>query len=341
MKWTDRYISGMGNSKNRKHSQNFANDQMDQEAKLARHPIGVVAARTGLRPDILRAWERRYGAVVPQRAPKGRRLYTDQDVARLRLLRQLVAAGRRISDVARLPREELETLAREDAAAAGVETYAPRAAAGAGSAQSYLEEMLGAIESLDWQRLEKALSSAAVALSGPLLRREVIVPLLHSVGERWREGSLRIVHEHLASAVVRSYLAALRNGNHIPPGAPKVIVTTLAGQRHELGALLVASTATDGGWDAIYLGPDLPTEEIVAAVQQRGARAVALSLIYPLGDPGTAEELRRLRRFVGQEVGILVGGRAAASYDAVLREVGAVHLGDLAELPRELEAISG
>jgi DNA-binding transcriptional MerR regulator/methylmalonyl-CoA mutase cobalamin-binding subunit len=322
-------------------SKNSRGDRRKQDVDAARHPIGVVSSRTGLRPDILRAWERRYGAVVPQRAPKGRRLYTDQDISRLRLLRQVVASGRRISDVARLPRAELEALAREDAAETGVETYAPRAAAGGGSAQRYLEEILGSIENLDRQRLERALSSSAVALSGPLMRREIIVPLMQTIGERWREGSLRIVHEHLASAVVRSYLASLRNGHQIPPGAPKLIVSTPAGQRHELGALLAAATATDVGWDVIYLGPDLPAEEIAAAVQQRGGRAVALSLIYPLGVPGTMEELRRLRRFVGQDVGILAGGRAATSYDDVLREIGALHVGDLGDLPQELEALAG
>jgi DNA-binding transcriptional MerR regulator/methylmalonyl-CoA mutase cobalamin-binding subunit len=317
------------------------NDRENQDPGQARHPIGVAAARTGLRPDILRAWERRYGAVLPQRAPKGRRLYTDQDIARLRLLRQVVASGRRISDVARLPLLELEALAREDAAAAGVETYAPRAAAGGGSPLGYLQEILEAVKDLDRKRLDQALSSAAVALSGPVLRREVIVPVLQTIGERWREGSLRIVHEHLASAIVRSYLAALRNGNHVPPGAPKLIVTTPAGQRHELGALLAAATAADGGWDVTYLGPNLPAEEIAAAVQQRGARAVALSLIYPQSDPGTGEELRRLRGFVGQDVGIVVGGRAAISYDAVLREIGAICLVDLGDLHRELESLSG
>lgn len=305
-----------------------------------RHPIGVVASRTGLRPDILRAWERRYDAVVPGRAPKGRRLYSDGDIARLRLLRQVVASGRRISDVARMSLEELEALAREDARSASRATYAPRSGGRVDGAAGYLEAILEAVESLDRPGLEKALSEAAVALSGPLLRREVIVPVMETIGERWREGSLRVVHEHLASAVVRSYLAAMRSGDHIPPGAPGLVVTTPAGQRHELGALMAAATAADSGWDVTYLGPNLPAEEIAAAVRQKGARAVALSVIYPQGDPGVAGELRRLRGFLGPDVAILVGGRAAPSYDEVLREVDARYLGDLTDLHRQLETLS-
>src|SRR5918992_5648202 len=87
------------------------------ELQSGRHPIGVVSERTGLSPDLLRVWERRYRAVEPSRAPDGQRLYSDTDVERLRLLRLATLAGRSIRQVAQLPTDELTRLVREDEAA--------------------------------------------------------------------------------------------------------------------------------------------------------------------------------------------------------------------------------
>src|SRR5918999_1138203 len=87
------------------------------EPDIARHPIGVVADRTGLSPDLLRGWERRYRAVEPSRSADGQRTYSDADIERLRLLRLATAAGRSIRQVARLASDELAQLVREDRAA--------------------------------------------------------------------------------------------------------------------------------------------------------------------------------------------------------------------------------
>jgi methanogenic corrinoid protein MtbC1 len=96
----------------------------------------------------------------------------------------------------------------------------------------------------------------------------VIVSLLHRVGERWYEGSLRIAQEHLASAVVRGFLGSQREVFDYPETAPTLVVTTPAGQLHELGALVVATAAASEGWRATYLGPNLPAEEIAGAAEQ-------------------------------------------------------------------------
>ncbi len=307
-----------------------------------KHPISVVARRTGIPLDVLRAWERRYQAVVPSRSPTGRRLYTDMDVARLQLMKRIVDGGRRISDVAALGLADLTELAHEDEAALAAAPQPRRPLQNWGGsdadAEELLAELIAAVEELDRRRLERALAGASVALSGPRLRGQVIVPLLQAIGDRWREGSLRVIHEHLASAVVRSYLGTLR-GSPSRPGAPRIIVTTPAGQIHELGALLAAAAAGEEGWEVSYLGPNLPAEEIAAAVRQEAARAVALSIVHPARDPLLGEELRRLRALLGPGYPLLVGGQAAASYGAVLEEIGAQPVGDLSELPLRLRKL--
>lgn len=299
------------------------------------HPISVVVRRTGLTQDILRAWEKRYQAVVPLRTDTGRRLYTEDQVAKLRLLKQLVDGGRRISDVADLDLPTLQRLADEDAK----EAVAPVAPVQASrrSAGGFLTACTDAVERLDRQGLEQALDAASVALSRPRLRAEVLVPLINALGLRWQEGTWRVVHEHMASAVLRTFLWAMWRRAEPGRGAASVIVATPAGQRHELGALLAAGLAADLGWQVVYLGTDLPAEEIAAAAHTSGAKAVLMSLIYPVADPRLMDEIRRLRSLVGPGITLVAGGRAAIVCAEELAAFGVSVANDLEQLGEILE----
>jgi DNA-binding transcriptional MerR regulator/methylmalonyl-CoA mutase cobalamin-binding subunit len=301
------------------------------------HPISVVVRRTGLTQDVLRAWEKRYQAVIPLRTATGRRLYTEEQVAKLRLLKQLVDGGRRISDVAELGLEELRALADEDATEAVISPSAPVRR----SASGFLTSCIEAVERLDRHALEQALDAASVALSRPRLRAEVIVPLIQLLGQRWQEGSWRVVHEHLGSAVLRSFLWTMWRRAEPGPGASSLVVTTPAGQRHELGALLAAGIAADQGWRVMYLGTDLPAEEIAAAVQSSGSSVVLLSLIYPMPDPRLMDEVRLLRKLVGNDVLLVAGGRAAVAMHDELAASGVSVVQDLESLRQILEERDG
>ena len=301
------------------------------------HPIRVVETRTGIPEHLLRSWEKRYAAVTPSRTPTGRRLYSDEDIERLRLLKRVVEAGRRISDVAKLSRADLDALVREDQDSAA--RPLSRAATRKQLPGGHLAKALEAVEALDESRLQEVLGEAAVALGSTLLRRTLIVPLMREIGERWREGTLRVVHEHMTSAIVRSFVAISHCANQLPETAPRVVLATPAGQLHELGALLAAEAARDVGWRPFYLGPNAPAEEIAAAVRAKGARAVGLGLVYPPNDPLLPEQLRSLRRYIGPDCAILAGGMAAEAYRAALREAGAIVVADLDQFQRELEKL--
>lgn len=297
-----------------------------------RHSIAVVARRTGLSQLVLRAWERRYQVVVPGRTETGRRRYSDLDIERLTLLHKLTAADHRIGDVAQLPLADLRTLVAElPSPRVGRGSAEPAAAAAAATADDLLRQALAAVGSLDSAGLEDVLVRAAMHLSRPVLRQQLIQPLLEQVGELWRQGGLRIAHEHMASTIVHSFLAAA-NATQVPaPGSPVLVVAAPMRNRHELGALLAASLALELGWEVLYLGTDLPAEEIAAAAAQRQARAVFLSLIYPSSDPVVAAQIELLRRLLGPGVGLLVGGAAAESYAAALEQAGA-HLANSPEV---------
>lgn len=317
----------------------------DDKRHQPRHPIGVVSRRTGLKQDLIRAWERRYDAVEPARTETNRRLYTDADVERLTLLRQAVDAGRSIGRVAGLADDELVELVAEDRAAAA---QAPRAAAAeepAGTVEDdaeMLRSCLAAVRRLDAADLEERLQRAATVLGHTALLERLVAPLLERIGELWRAGELRPLHEHLATAAVRSLIGSLQL-RLAPEGgtAPHLVATTPAFQQHEVGALLAAATAASEGWRVTYLGPSLPAEEIAAAALQSGARAVALSITYPPDDPRLGSELRRLRERMGDEPALLVGGRSAGAYADAVDDAAGRLCADLQELRQALEELRG
>jgi DNA-binding transcriptional MerR regulator/methylmalonyl-CoA mutase cobalamin-binding subunit len=315
----------------------MSHEAMDTTSHQARHTIAVVSRQTGITQLLLRAWERRYGAVVPERTPTGRRLYSDEDVKKLRMLRLLTEADHRIGDVASLSMRELEDLATE---ITPVPVPAPRPTDAEAAPDRLLGEALQAVADMDAPALERTLQHAAVVLSRPVLRRDLIQPLLEEIGERWRAGDLRVAHEHLATAIVRNFLFKLRSGGSVLPSAPVMVAATLSGQIHDLGALMAAGHAEEMGWKAFFLGADLPAEEIAATALERGARAVVLSLVYPSHDPGTAEQLRTLRRVLGPGPVLMVGGAAAPTYAAVITEIDAVLVTDVEVLDRRLRALS-
>lgn len=306
------------------------------EQLAARHPIKVVARRTGLSPDLIRAWERRYQAIEPQRSNTKRRLYTDADVEKLRLLRRATLAGRRIGDVASLSAKRLaELVGADESAAAKAPTPSPTKPP-RGSAKDHFEACLKAVEELDAPALESALAAAAVALSTPVVIDEVIVPLLEHVGERCQEGVIRISNEHMASAAIRTFLGPLVMSANMADTGPGMVVTTPAGQWHELGALMVAVTASSAGWRTVYLGPNMPAEEIAFAATQNEVAVVALSIGCLTDERKLTGELRKLRRYLPEDVQVWVGGAGTRSYQEILTSIGATWLDSLVGLRREL-----
>lgn len=305
------------------------------------HPMRVVTRRTGLSADLLRAWERRYDVVAPARSESGRRLYSDADIERLRLLYRATLAGRSIGQVADLPTAALAALVRRDASAdAEAGRGGPARVGGAPpAATDFLDDAFRAVARLDATALDAVLRRAVIALPVAALLDTVVVPLLERVGTGWREGTLRPVHEHLAGAVLRRVLERIVESASSPFATANLVVATPTGQVHEFGALLVAAAATAEGWRVTYLGPDLPAEDIAEAAIRTRARGVALSLVYPTGDPAVGEEMRRLRHALPKEVTVLVGGAAAPSYAASLEEIRAVPLDSLAGLRTALATL--
>ncbi len=128
--------------------------------------------------------------------------------------------------------------------------------------------------------LRGALDESLVALGRVAAIENVVAPLMETVGALWRNGELRVVHEHLAAAGARTFLGALCEVPS-PAAAPLLMSTTLPGQMHEIGALMVAATAASEGWRVLYVGPNLPVEEVAQAVRSHRVPCIGSELCFP------------------------------------------------------------
>jgi MerR family transcriptional regulator, light-induced transcriptional regulator len=280
-----------------------------------RHPMGVVVQRTGLTPHVLRAWERRYGAVTPGRTEGGQRLYSDTDVVRLRLLKRATEGGRAIGAVAAMPTEEVARLVGEDARARenGGGALAVAGRAGEPEVERALRLCLEAAERLDGGSLRAELMRSAVRVRVWDFVTGVVHPLLVRLGELWEAGALRPAQEHVVSAAVRQVLDWLLADMAVREEGPLLVLGTVAGELHEFGAMLAGVVATDAGWRVLYLGASLPASELALAAERSGARAVGVSVVSQAGADATraGRELAELRTLLPGTVGVWVGGRGS------------------------------
>lgn len=279
----------------------------DDPSEPVKFLIGAVARQSGVKPALIRMWEKRYGVVEPIRSAGGQRLYSREDVEKLKWLFLATQAGHSIGQIAHLPVADLQRLAGHATAA-----VAPRAVSHSAHAADYLERCHQAVRALDAAGLEQHFERAIVELGTLVFIEQLLSPLLQRIGEDWRAGTLRPMHEHLATAMIRSicYILRARRANAQNAPQPRMIVTTPTGQIHELGALFAAIIAEMHGWQVIYLGASLPAEEIAAAARFTRARAVALSVTYD-GEPLTmAQELKRLRDLLDHQCSLILGGAA-------------------------------
>ena len=297
-----------------------------------RHPIGVAAERTGLSPDVLRVWERRYQAVEPDRSEGRQRLYSDDDIERLRLLRLATLPGRGISSVVSFSTPELARMVNEDAAArAQAAPSTPDSVTDPVADAALIDEAIVCVRGFDAAGLDWLLRRSASELGIAGFIAHVAAPLLRRVGDEWHAGRLSIAQEHHATSLVRGVLIGALQAGNPPSDAPAVVVATTAGERHEIGALFVAALALAQGWRVTYLGADLPADDIVQAATSTNARAVAISVVAA-DAMRVVSELGVIRRALPPDVALIVGGSGSADVALSLAALGIRVIDQLPEM---------
>jgi DNA-binding transcriptional MerR regulator/methylmalonyl-CoA mutase cobalamin-binding subunit len=300
--------------------------------------INVVARQTGLSVQVIRVWEKRYGAVTPVRADNNRRLYTEEDVERLRLLREATQAGHAISQIATASLEELQRL-MSSVQASPVVTARARAEDNAELVRELTDAALASITVLDAKSFLKLLDRAAVELGSPAVFQRFIAPTAERVGELWRAGDLSIAHEHFATRHITDFLATFARAFAENVNAPHLVLATPPGQLHELGAIIVAAAARSHGWRTTYLGAALPVEEMVGALRNLQPRALGLSIVYPPDDAALRSDLAKLRELLPKECALLIGGRSSSGYTDLLRKIKAIEVATLEDLYPVLDTL--
>jgi MerR family transcriptional regulator, light-induced transcriptional regulator len=294
--------------------------------KDAQYSMRVVTRLTGLSPDTIRAWERRYDAVVPDRTDGNTRRYSAEDVRRLALLKEATHRGYRIGDIARLGEEELRGLTdAEEALAIEDESEDPSKASNAFI--KVRRAFFSAIERFDARTSSDILSRAAAIFRPRDLILEVVLPIMRETGDRWHGGELTVSHEHLVSMQARSLLDAILRLSSPHQGAPRIITATPEGQMHEFGALAGAMLAALRGFDVLYLGPQVPSADLKNAIEISSANVLLLSVVLALTPKPTrslAEEINSLAIDAAVWVGVgednpltsrLEGARVLHSFD--------------------------
>jgi len=301
------------------------------------YPIKAVSKITGISQHVLRAWEKRYNLVDPIRTTTNRRLYTENDLEKLKLLKKLTEEGYNIGSIAELEVNELSDLLTESKPSGNGSS--PKDNENFEEAKYYYDQCLNAVYDFDSEKLEQNLNSALVKLGNILLLEKIIVPLVRDVGHNWEVGEIRIYQEHMVSVVIKSFLLSILDSYKRYDSDSNILVTTPQGQIHEIGAILAAINAASAGWNVNYLGTELPTEEIVAAAVKLNAKAVAISIVYKNEDHHLTRDLMKLGKILPNDIKLFVGGSGADNYNSILSQINAYVIQDFADFRNVLKQI--
>lgn len=294
-------------------------------------PVKAAAELSGLTPTTMRAWERRHAAVVPHRDGRGRRLYDAAMVERLARLHRLTERGHPIRDLAALDDDALERLFEE-----GRRT-------GYGGVGELPERMLDAIADYRVDAFDRDLQVAIATLPVQVLVARVVMPLLREVGVRWADGRLAIAQERLVSSLLRSRLLSVLD-QHPRERRPRLLFATLPGEPHELGLLGAALHAHEAGTPVLYLGTELPPQELARVAERLTVVAVAISSVDPNQAPGALAGLRTLDETLPEGMPVWLGGANARYLAEALasdRIAAVIDPAALAGLVRRLPGVSG
>jgi DNA-binding transcriptional MerR regulator/methylmalonyl-CoA mutase cobalamin-binding subunit len=277
--------------------------------------IHIAARLSGVRVELIRAWERRYGVPMPRRTPSGYRMYTEQDVALLKRLKQLTEEGVSISEAVRLlaPRPPEPSAA---AAHAHVEVSASRVA-------EWRSAVVEAARAHDQERVARVLDEVLSALPPLKAFDEVLAPVQWEVGERWEAGTLSVAQEHLVSQVVRARVVSLLHAAPGNEGARHAVLACFPEEHHEVGLLGAALRLRHAGWRVTLLGQSLPAVDLARLVSQVRPDRVGLSAVTDPGPELFERQLGQVLEPLPRAIPVWVGGAAAHAHAEVCVRHGA------------------
>ncbi len=268
------------------------------------YTIKQAAARSGVSVPLLRAWERRYGVVIPQRTDANYRLYDDESIRRLHAMRLLVEAGWSAREAAaRIVALDSDAMPATDGASPLVEAGDPFG--------ELVDRFADAAMAMDAAAIDRILDAAFATASFEMVADQMLIPALRVVGQRWASGALSVAAEHASSAAVMRRLGMAYDAASRGVASAPILIGLPAGERHEVAALAFAVAARRAGLSTAYLGADVPPDAWIDAIRTRDPRAVVLGVVTAGDVEAATDALRRIGRAAP---GVLraAGGRHAA-----------------------------
>ena len=248
--------------------------------------IGELSARVGVSPELLRAWERRYGLVRPQRSDGGFRLYSDDDVARVRMMLRFIDRGASAAEAARLA-----TSGTADQPAGPV-TEGPEAPV---DSSELADALRARLERFDGAGAHRLLDEALATFSVEAVIRDVVMPCLSDIGHRWQTGRMSVGQEHFASNLLRSRVLALARGWDQGVG-PAAVLATPPGELHDVGLVAFGVVLYRQGLRVVFLGASCPIETIVSTAKTIDPAGVVVSAVSSEMLAAVGVELREVSR---------------------------------------------
>lgn len=292
-------------------------DSKHPDASDARglYPIRTVSQLTGVHPVTLRAWERRYGLVTPMRTPKGHRMYTQEDVERIRRIMDHLRRGVAVSQLRPLLDGE-PILPDSDAHTSSEQPRDPW--------EKYLERMLHAARNFDDAMLDSVYNDALSLYPVELIASRLTNPVLRQLGAEWREQENGIAQEHFFSHFLRNKLGARLHHLSYPANGPRLLGACPEGESHELGLLQFALAAAIHGYRTILLGGNIPVGQIASAAHTADCAAIVLSA-SAVSDDSTFRSLEHL--VATTPLPVLVGGNITLNDGDRIASTGAISVG--------------
>jgi DNA-binding transcriptional MerR regulator len=261
--------------------------------------IGELSRRLGLSDHVLRAWESRYGLLQPVRSAGGFRLYSEADESRVRRMQAHLAHGLSAAEAAQAVLGE-DAVARADLGRATGPHRAPLAAS------ELSGDLRQALDVFDEPAAQAVLDRLMSDLSLTAVLRDVVVPYLTELGERWERGTASVAQEHFASNVIRGRLAGLARGWGNGQG-PRAVLACPPGELHDLALMVFGIVLNRNGWRIDYLGMSTPVEELTRTVDARRPDLVVLAATLP----ETLEPLRRELASLARRAPLALAGAGA------------------------------
>lgn len=276
---------------------------------MPKYSIKTVASLTGVNPTTIRAWERRYQFIVPSRTDSGHRLYSDQDVEKIKWVvekqREGLTVSQAIQQLHEAPKPKPDRLYDEE----------------------LMDGLLEALLAFDERKAHDLINRAFNTFSFEKVTKDIIGPLLMEIGTRWENGDITIAHEHFATAFLRARLSTLSLQMPMNPFLPRIICVCAPGEMHELGLLFVTLYLRQYGYDVIFLGAGFPKEDLNEALHDIDAKC----LIFSCTLTEHLEDLKEAMRFIQADHPDLVIGAGGYAVSLHATEFESAFLGDTPE----------